>query len=233
MKRNCMNCGALLEDGAKICSNCGRMVYDGNKNVQAARLRASKGRASGSKGRQSADISEYSSALKTKPRRGGADLGRDPGLENLKFQKTGGSGNSARGKLAPFAGKILKIILVLAIAYFAFAFIRITMTKNSTYKFETDMELPCEDYGEAMDSYFEDGGWHFELFRNRVSYKGTIKKKKYLLTFKRENGQTVVDMLTIDGEEVDKDIIMEEYVLGMFMSGEKEEKGVKGAFRPT
>lgn len=237
MKRTCINCGAILDVGDKLCPNCGRVALQPKKNTSSAninytapRRRPKRGGGQMSKAAQSANPFE-NQKKKTRYNSTFSPTQRAE-LENIRYHRTGYSGKDKRGKIAPFMGKIIKIVLVLAVLYISFYFVRVETTKHSEYDFKTKMELPCSTYGEAMENYFKDNGsWNFELTRNKVSYTGTKDNDTYVLTFGSKDGQTVVTMLTINGKEVDKNKIMEEYVLGMFMSGELKKEGVRGAFR--
>ena len=223
MKQNCMNCGSVVEEGAKICPNCGRIIMQNKEKPKYNTFSNGPSR----KKTRTVNFEEdtiYSSDLlrKKKPPKEQSSFSPEQraALENTKYQRTNYSGRQNYGKIVPFVGKIIKIAIVLVLLYLLLCFVRVYSTKSANYKFDTKMDLPCDSYGEAFDAYFEDGSWHYRLTRNRVSYEGKLKGKTYKMTFKKENGQVVVDTLYIDSEEIEKDKIMDDYVLGMFMSEE-------------
>ena len=220
-----MNCGSVVGEGDKICPNCGRVIIHNkitrsHNSVMYNPQSKSGRRNSMNKNNLDYDTIYSSDVLRKKVEQPESQFTPEQraALETDGHTRRGYSGRQNYGKIVPFVGKVIKIAILLVIIYLLVCFVRVTMVKTSDYKFDTKMELTCENYGEAMKAYFDDGSWHYRLSRNTVSYEGTKKKKVYKLTFKKENGQVIVDSLTIDDEQIPKKKIMKEYVMGMFMS---------------
>lgn len=155
---------------------------------------------------------------KKKKRPTDTQLNMNAFTESGRFEENQTSGKENRSKLKPIIFRIIKIAVVLLVLYFGFAFVRIFMVSHAGYEFETKMTLSSDNYGDAMSNYFDDGSWKFTLFKNQVSYEGKKGSEEYVLTFKRQNGQTVCDSITIDGKKVTTDKLMDTYVMGMFMA---------------
>ena len=110
---------------------------------------------------------------------------------------------------------------VIAAVYFVLAFVNITLIKHSGYDFDVPMELEQDNYGDAIDVYFEEGSWSFNLFTFTVSYEGKAHNgDKYEMSFGHEDGETVVTELRVNGKKIRKKDIMTLYIMGMFNSVE-------------
>jgi len=248
MKKVCGYCGAMIEDGSKICTNCGKMIaakgnapkqgglqfsnYGGsampvqNKpEVRAPYMSKSNAR----QARQEADDRAYQRAGQPAGKHrtdSGYDPVRQAGQQKIPFVTNSSSGKEKnKSKVLPLVGTLVKIILVLLIIYVLFGFIRVMLVRTADYDFKLGegMKLECENYGEAMDNYFEKGSWRYHLKGNQVTYTGETKSgEKYELTFGKKDGQTAVTRLVIDGKPVDKEKIMDIYIMGMFMSSKEK-----------
>lgn len=241
MSKNCFNCGAEIADGSKICSNCGMVVKNSPKqtvNTGAVKIKSgsqtSAHRMASLSTQDAANVFNDQPLHKRRPTKGTYNSTFTPEqrakLEKIDNRKLG-SGRQDNSRLMPLLRKSVFIIFIIVLLAVGFMFVRIFMVKQSTYKFETKMKLSCNNYGEAMNNFFGDSGkWHFDFRKNEVSYTGTHKNKSYVLIFKKDDGQTVVDKLTINDEEVDKENIMEIYVLGMFMTDSDYQKYNKALY---
>ncbi len=243
MKKVCGYCGAVIDDGAKICTNCGKMIAARGSAQKEGGLQFSNyggssmpvqnkpdvrtpymSRSNAKQARQEADNRAYQRAgQSTQQRR--TDSGYDPvrqaQQQRVPFVTNTSSGKEkTKSKITPIIGALVKIILALVILYVLFGFIRVMLVRSADYDFNLGegMTLECENYGEAMDNYFEKGHWRYHLKGNCVTYTGeTDSGEVYELTFGKIDKQTAVTRLVIDGKAVDKDKIMDVYIMGMFM----------------
>lgn len=238
MSRHCTFCGSKLEDGAKICTNCGRIVpvnpagqrcqYDQNERqeyIDRSRMQSIPKRVYEHPKRAEAEERMRKQREEKARRKRNAERRNPPPADN-GYERTptehNGSGKEKYGKKKKIVKRILKIAVILFAIYFAVALIMVFSVKLSTYEFETEMTLTNENYGQAINAYFKDGKWKYNIFKNEVSYQGTSQNgDKYFMTFKREDGQTIVDYMTVNGEKVKTDTIMKTKVMGMFMSEER------------
>ncbi|MDO4945184.1 MAG: zinc ribbon domain-containing protein [Ruminococcus sp.] len=243
MKKVCGYCGAVIDDGAKICTNCGKMIAGKGSAQKEGGLQFSNyggssmpvqnkpdvrtpymSKANAKHARQEADNRAYQRAGQSAQQRrtdNGYDPVRQAQQQRVPFVTNSSSGKEkSKSKIMPLIGKLVKIILVLFILYALFGFIRVMLVRSADYDFKLGegMKLECENYGEAMDNYFEKGKWRYHLKGNCVTYTGETKSgEEYELTFGKKNKQTAVTKLVIDGKAVDKDKIMDIYIMGMFM----------------
>lgn len=238
MSRHCTFCGSKLEDGAKICTNCGRIVsvnpagqrqqFDQDERqeyIDRSRMQSIPKRVYEHPKRAEAE-ERMRKEQEAKARRKRNAERRNPPPVNNGYERTptehDGSGKEKYGKKKKIIKRVLKIAIILFVIYFAIALFRVISVKLSTYKFETEMTLSNENYGQAINAYFQKGKWKYNIFKNEVSYQGTSQDgDKYVMTFKREDGQTIVNSMTINGEKVKTDMIMKTKVMGMFMAEEK------------
>ena len=151
---------------------------------------------------------------KNAPRAGAADYRRTP-------TEHSSSGKENYGKGKKILKTLFKITVVILVIYFVIAFVRIFSVRHSTYDFDTEMKLASENYGEAVDAYFKDGKWKYNIFKNQVSYEGTSESgDDYVMIFGKNDGQTVVRQMTKNSKKVASDSIMND-VMGMFMFEKK------------
>ena len=240
MKKTCTYCGAYIDDNAKLCTNCGKIVkrpkeqtfsaavdYDKvvkeltpkreGKQMRAARSvprasmkSADEGYAQHKKQENVAHRSYSNSPVSPRQR---------AQAEKLRYTDSGTSGKENVSRVAPVLKVIVKIALIIIAACFIFAFIRIFTISHGSYDFKNGMAMTNENYYEATSNYFEDGKWRFRLFKNQVYYKGTMKDgDEYLMTFKYRSGEVIVDSLYVNDKEIPQKDIMDNYIMGMFMS---------------
>lgn len=71
--------------------------------------------------------------------------------------------------------------MVILVIYFVIAFVRIFSVRHSTYDFDTEMKLASENYGEAVDAYFKDGKWKYNIFKIRCPMRELPKVATIML----------------------------------------------------
>ena len=161
-----------------------------------------------------AGSSQGKACKRDRPKLSAADYRRTP-------TEHSSSGKEDYGKGKKILKTLFKITVVILVIYFVIAFVRIFSVRHSTYDFDTEMKLASENYGEAVDAYFKDGKWKYNIFKNQVSYEGTSESgDDYVMIFGKNDGQTVVRQMTKNSKEVASDSIMND-VMGMFMFEKK------------
>ena len=241
MKKTCRYCGAYIDNNAKLCTNCGKIVkmpkeqtfsaavdYDKvvkeltppkkeGRQMRAAQTVPKTSMKSADAGYEQHKAKEnvahrsYSNSPVSPKKRAEA--------EKLKYSEYGTSGKENASKIMPILKKAAKIAVIIFAIYFVFAFIRIFMISQGNYDFGNGLTMTNSNYSQAVSNYFEDGKWRFRLFKNQVYYEGTQKNgDKYLMTFKYKSGEVIVDSLYINDKEIPKKDIMDNYIMGMFMS---------------
>lgn len=232
MSRHCTFCGSKLEDGAKICTNCGKMVPIASSTqrrgeqefIDRSRIQGIPKRVYEHPKRAEAEerMRREQEARKAKRVR---ETDRNREMSAADYRRTptdhSSSGKENYGKGKKILKTLLKITVVILVIYFVIAFVRIFSVRHSTYDFDTEMKLASENYGEAVDAYFKDGKWKYNIFKNQVSYEGTSESgDDYVMIFGKNDGQTVVRQMTKNSKKVASDSIMND-VMGMFMFEKK------------
>lgn len=247
-KKVCGYCGAMIEGDSKLCTNCGKMIAgkgtaQTKSNLQFSNYNESSipvqnspdvrasymSKTNARQARYDADDRAYQQSLQAENRRrsnSGYDPTKHAEQQKIPFVTNSSSGKEKnKSKITPMLGTLVKIIIVLFILYALFGFIRVMLVRSADYDFKLGegMKLECENYGEAVDSYFENGSWRYHLKGNCVTYVGKTKSgEKYEMTFGKKDKQTVVTRLVIDEKAVDKEKIMDIYIMGMFMTKDKK-----------
>ena len=234
MSKFCTYCGARLGDSIKVCPDCGRLVGIENSKVsEAAHQRREAARRVYEHPRRVQQQAQQS-AVRTRQRpqqRPPQQRSPEPVHEQhrprpapeqmqhtAKKKKT-----SAAAVVWRAAKKVILIGIIAAVIYGVLAFLMISLTKKASYDFSgvTQMQLEQDSYGEAVDVYFKDGSWSFNLFTFTVSYTGTANNgDDYVMKFGREKGQTIVKEMKVNGKKINRKDIMPLYVMGMFNSVE-------------
>lgn len=230
MSRHCTFCGSKLEDGAKICTNCGRIAPinppgqrqqdERQEYIERSRMQSIPKRVyEHPKRAEAEERMRKQQEAKAYKRRVNPPI-IDKGNERTPTEHSG-SGKEKYGRKKRIVKGLLKLVVILFVIYLAIALIRVFSVKLSSCDFETEMTLTNENYGQAINAYFKEGKWKYNILKNEVSYQGTAQNgDKYVMTFKREDGQTVVNYMTVNGEKVKTDAIKTK-VMGMFMAEEK------------
>lgn len=232
MSRHCTFCGSKLEDGAKICTNCGKMVpiassvqkrgeqeYIDRSRIQGIPKRVYEHPKRAEAEERMRREQEARNARRARETARNRELSAQEHRRTPTEHSSSGKENYGNGK--KIVKTVLKFAVILALIYFVLAFVRILGVRHSTYKFDTEMTLANENYGEAFDAYFKSGKWKYNIFKNQVSYEGTSESgDEYTMTFGKKKGQTIVRLMTKNGKKMASDSIMND-VMGMFMFEKK------------
>ncbi len=236
MSKFCTYCGAQLGDSIKVCPDCGRLVgIENSKASEAAHQRREAARRvyEHPKRVQNRQVPQQG-AVRTKQRPvqrppqqrrpESEQAPRRPRSAPEQMQHTAKKKKSGVGSLVwRIAKKVLLIGIIVGIIYGVLAFAMISLTKKAGYDFSdiTQMQLEQDSYGEAIDVYFKDGSWSFNMFTFTVSYTGTAHNgDDYVMKFGHEKGKTVVTDMKVNGKKINQKDIMPLYVMGMFNSVE-------------
>lgn len=218
MERHCPACGARISDNMKICGNCGKILPPRRTNPGG-------GAASG-KPRPSAS-SDYVRDTKQRPQGSSKSVTKSNAQKRPVTSKVGekNTGNKAFSRNKKSSGrsdrkariiKWIKIAVIIFAIYAVISFAQVLRVKFSTYEFKTtDMKMSRDNYGQAIDGFFESGHWVYNPFTFTVKYSGESEGKDYELKF---SAFTSVDVkeIVIDGEVKDEKQT-EPIIMGMFI----------------
>ncbi|MBR1862965.1 MAG: zinc ribbon domain-containing protein [Ruminococcus sp.] len=240
MKINCRFCGALIDSSAKICPGCGRVApaFRGSEkkemkqfgdsndtgltpNAKNTPITAS--HASVREGRRMETPDENYGKPGGKKDHADFDHVKAAQEQRVPFAHNTSSGKfENRSSASAGVGVAIKIIVLLVIAFIVYSLVRVMQVKKAGYDFELEegMTLPNSTYSQAFENYFESGKWRFDITGNCVTYKGRNSKgQKFEMEFGKVGQKIAVVELYIDGEMITgTDNIMDNYILGMFMS---------------
>ena len=195
MSRICPACHARIEDTMKICPNCGRVVASEKRRTEEQLRRQND--SDRKKKKQPVLSDEWHEA--------------EPCAAKMPSEHRKKKRSGFRRFL-----KLLKIAAVIAAVYLIIFGVQVFRIRHSAYDFDTDMKLTQNNYGEAVDYYFESGSWSYNILTFTATYSGAHEKEEYEITF-RAALNVEVSSITIDGEEItDKDKIETE-LMGMFI----------------
>lgn len=232
MANRCTYCGSQLDEGVKLCPECGRLtgiesaapkrpatrqappprrVYE--HPVRAQRRQAAERQQAARPQQRPAPVSQRPAPVQEPQRRRQPQA--DPRLQETAKKK------KSKHIIWSIVKKLLLVSIIVGAIYAALAFVNISLIKRASYDFGLSMELEQDNYGDAIDVYFKEGSWSFNLFTFTVSYEGKANNgKDYEMKFGREKGQVVVTEMRVNGKKISKKDIMPLYVMGMFNSVE-------------
>lgn len=250
MERKCSACGARIRDGMKICANCGKIVPPTRTNPSANRApqiqpinRKSINTPAQARNRQRANTMTFEPERKNSApkQRQVSNSGQrqqnyynnqqftyprqQVNYQNQQHVNQNNLLNKPEKKecksLKPTIIKAIKIAVVVLIVYAVVFAIQVFRVRSATYKFDTDMKLSAEDFGDAIDNSFDSGSWRYNPFTLTVTYKGEKKgEEDYELRFSAFT-KIKLKSVSVGGNEKTGDI-MESAVLGLFMNDPTE-----------
>ena len=206
MERHCPACGARVSDDMKICANCGKIIPPkganrGRNTVQGQQraVRQAQGSVTASRKQQVQQRPRVSQKSQT--------------VQRPKPQKKRNSRVISRFNLK----KWLKAGLVILAIYLIISVIQVFRVRFSTYEFKsTDMKMSMDNYGQAIDGFFDSGRWVYNPFTLTVSYSGeTVEGDEYKLKFKASSSVELKG-IEVDGEEK-AETQFETVIMGMFI----------------
>lgn len=202
----CSGCGARIEAGMKICPNCGKIAA--SQQPRTARPQPAKQvhKQTAHREEPPKQVHKQTVHKEEPPKRKAAEQCYAPISEPAKKKKR------SKLKIVLKAAKMILIILIVYAVIFAAQVFRI---RHSDYEFKSKMKMSQDNFGEALDNYFEDGRWSYDPITFTASYKGTHEKQEYEITFSALVS-VKVKSITIDGEKV-KSKFIETEIMGMFI----------------
>lgn len=221
MERKCSACGARISEGMKICANCGKVVPPMRTarpaNPNAARSNVNRNTAR-PHGNYRSMPSHRSSIGNQRPvsRRQPENNYRKPEPNNRQQVKRKGNGRKAANDVKSRVFKALKIALIVLIIYVIISIIQIFRVRFATYDFKVDMKMSQDNYGQAIDNYFDSGHWVYNPFTFTVTYKGEKQREgDYELKFSAISSVKLKSVV-VDGKAKDEDKI-ESAIMGLFI----------------
>jgi hypothetical protein len=121
-----------------------------------------------------------------------------------------------RHKKLKLAINLLTVAVTITALYLVIFTVQVFRVKHSTYDFKSQVKLSCDNYGEAIESYFDSGKWSVNPFNATCTYVGqTRHNEEYKIVFSARL-KVKVDELYVDGEKIDSDQI-ETRLMGTFI----------------
>ena len=231
MERQCPACGARVSNEMKICGNCGKILPQRRTSSSQANAsnvcrrspqqRVNTARAAG------AAVNNANTA-KSREQQAKRSVQRSAVQREIPRQEPTAAKNKARKAQSHKQKdmqsiwqrfnikKWLKVAVVVIIIYAVVSAAQIFRVRFSTYEFKTtDMKMSRDDYGQAIDGFFDSGHWIYNPFTFTVKYSGKSEGKEYVLKF---SAFASVDLksVEVDGDKKDGDNI-EPIIMGMFI----------------
>ncbi len=214
MSERCVNCGALLPEGAKLCTSCGKIV---TKN---SRLRPEQNVVR----RPTPDVTTQSRVYSHKPTPTAVmeivDEEQDyiehrperPSAPAHKKKKPSSKAKTSGKKKSKTSGRVKFVIafVVLAAAVLMLVFmliytLKVREVKNLAYEPQTPFKMSYSTFGEASAHFFEEDKWSYDVFSGEVTVEGVNKGTYYKYIF--EDGKVTC---VIVGKDVFKEELTDE-----------------------
>ena len=227
MERKCSSCGARISDGMKICANCGKVVpplratRPANSNASrqgVSRKNLSNGNLSngqvlnGQRVRMPSDSQRRQAAPTQRYEAHSRISGKSAAPRKNADIKPAKNERDVKKKV--FKG--LKIASVILIIYIIISVVQIFRVRLSTYDFKVDMKMSRDNYGQAIDNFFDSGHWEYNPFTFTVTYKGEKQREgEYELKFSAVSSVKLKAVI-VDGMEKDSDKL-ESAIMGLFI----------------
>ena len=226
MERLCPGCGAIIQDSTKVCGNCGKIIPPRKTTQGTGRAMP---RASQPAQRQVSTAPKQRTAPNRQPvpqkvQRTQPARPKPQPVQQRPAPQRVAQKPKPRQKKKPETlwdrlkiKKWLKIIAVVLAIYIVVSLVQIFRVKLATYDFKTtSMKMSQDNYGEAIDVFFDSGSWSYNPFTCTVKYSGlTVENDEYELKFSAL-GSVEVKGIEVDGEKKDKKQF-ETIMMGMFI----------------
>lgn len=211
MERHCPICGARVGEDMKICANCGKIIPPKRQASQGDKRAMPQGNRRPVQRQAQGNVStqRQKAAAQSKPR-----VSQKPQAKVVKVSgKKKSGGFFDRFNLR----KWLKAAVFILAIYLIISVVQIFRVRFSTYEFKsTGMKMSMDNYGEAIDGFFESGHWVYNPFTFTVKYSGeTVEGDEYLLKFSA-GGSVDIKAIEVDGEPKEEKQF-ETVVMGMFI----------------
>ena len=222
MSDRCVNCGALLPEGAKLCTSCGKIV---TKNT---RLRTEPVSAR----RPAPDVETSSRVYSHKPTstavidrappepepevrqprpKRPADMPQHKKKKPAAGSKKGSkkAAKKSHGKAKFIIAVSVLVIVILLLLYMLIYMLKVGEAKKLVYEPETPFKMSYTTFGEAAEHFFEEPEWSYDLLSGEVTVEGVNKGTYYKYTFEDDKvtcvivGKDVFEEKLTDEKEID------------------------------
>jgi hypothetical protein len=192
----CMGCGAPLYPDTVVCPNCGRLVTQ-NSPPQNTHQRTKE------RGRGLRKSNTARRAYREEP------VYAEPVAQSSAEPRK-------RKRISGAIFRLLTVAFVVIAVYIAVFAVQVFRVKMSSYDFGTELTLSAENYGQAIDGYFNSGKWSVNPFNGTCTYRGETKhNEEYEIVFSAKI-KVNVEKITVDGEAVEEKQIKTR-LMGMFI----------------
>lgn len=172
-KKRCKSCGAPLKDGDKPCARCGKVV-----SQTPSRRRAKQ---------------NVQPAARPAPPKANAVS---------PFREKSAKPKRALSKKAAAVYRLLTAAVIIAAVYIVIFTVQVFRVRTASYEFESEMKMSCDNFGEAIDNYFDSGSWSADPFTMSCTYKGETKRSEQWEIVFSAGADIRVKSIIIDGERV-------------------------------
>ncbi len=108
----------------------------------------------------------------------------------------------ALSKKAAAVYKLLTAAVIITAAYIVIFTVQVFRVKTASYEFKSEMKMAHDNFGEAIDGYFESGSWSVDPFTMSCTYKGETKRSEQWEIAFSAGADIRVKSIIIDGERV-------------------------------
>lgn len=205
MNNFCTACGARLERGVRICPNCGKLIPlpKEERHPQRASNGRQHKRPSGERPQKNIRRPQPE---ERRPRPAKPAEERAPVRQSAERPK-------GRKRLVK---RLIAAAVIVTVLYFAVFGLQVLRIRHSSYDFDTDMKLSCQNFGEAFDRSVEDGKWSYNPFTFTAEYSGKHDGKDITVSFSAFV-DVKVKSVEVAGEKKDTDKQKNIYLMGLFI----------------
>ena len=111
---------------------------------------------------------------------------------------------------------MLKLLTALLIVYLLLSLLQIMRVRLSSYEFDTQMKMTCDNFGEALDGYIDGGKWSYNTFSFTAEYSGTHNGEDFSVAFSVK-WNVRVKYIEKDGDPVIDEKLLNAELMAMFI----------------
>ena len=194
MSERCVNCGAILPEGAKLCTSCGKIVTKNTRlRTEPAMVRkptpdvTTQSRVYSHKPTPTAVMDrveeEPEIVRRLRPARPETASNKSSKKKPSSKSKAGSKKKKSSGKVKFIVGFAVLIIAVLLLLYMLIYTFKIKEAKNMSFSSESSVKMSYSTFDEAAAHFFEKADWDYDLFSGEVSVEGDNKGTHYKYIF--------------------------------------------------
>lgn len=202
MSERCVNCGALLPEGAKLCTSCGKIVAKNNRlRTEPSAMRkptpdvTTQSRVYSHKPTPTAyaDPEDEPVIRERRPARPAQDTERRqprPAKQAEHRKKPSAKGKAKNTKQKKSSGKAKFIIAVavfvaavLLLLYMLIYMLKVREAKKLSYETDSPVKMSYSNFGEAADNFFDKAEWDYDILSGKVTVEGENKGTHYKYVF--------------------------------------------------